>query len=184
MDIKFNSTLPKNEGELKIPLVLHNSFKYASLDYAYKHTTDEIRHLIDNITLKCNRKNVLIDIKFHSLDEGEYPAIPGWHIDCTNNPLHDSRADIHHIWVHGSCLTEFLKDSIILDVDGVTDFNSKIPPNTDIFSIKPQTVYTYGRFHIHRAAKSTINQDRLLVRITETDIIRPINKVYNTYKQR
>jgi hypothetical protein len=168
------------------PDLPRDSFKYSDINFVRKNTTDYVRHILDKVNVQGKHKNVLVDIKVHTLKQGQIPALPIWHLDNTNHPDNPAREEVNHLFLMGDfCLTEFLKTEI--EVDGI-DFDSKKRYNWDTMvpergvAIPANTIVTYGR-HLHRAVPSLSDGIRLLIRVTETDTVRPINKNFEvTYR--
>lgn len=117
-------------------------------------------------------KSVRVDLKVYDLKAGDYTCIPGWHIDTVTNPRHDSRPENHLIYtnVYG---TDFVSTPIAFSEEK-THFSQVIAeiPEDNYLTATPNSIYQYGRFHLHRGAQVTTDCRRVLVRITETDIIR------------
>lgn len=161
-------------------------FKFAEIGFVRQNSNEYVNYVLDNIPIVGNRKHVLVDVKVHHLQEGEYPALKHWHIDCVNNPLSSLREEYNHIFVSGQwCLTEFLACRIDIDItpDQVLNFDSILPDGISTKRILGNTIYTYGRA-VHRAVPSIKDHSRLLIRVSESDQIRPINKRFEvTYRR-
>lgn len=119
----FNPTLPVL-GKLLPPPTEEDlqgvvSFKYADFDYAYRECgSDYVRHVLESAPIQGNHKRVLVDIKIHDLKHGEYPCVPGWHLDGSAN-IRDlpKRPEIFSLFVTGDhARTEFLRRPIELGV--------------------------------------------------------------------
>lgn len=183
VDIKFNTKAPEKGLSFSQPTLIDldtPNFKYADIDFVRLHTTDYIRSILDGVKLVGNRKNVLVDIKVHELTAGKFPAIPFWHIDSVNNPLHPSEPETHHIFVSGEgCLTQFLGAPLTLPIqaDSRLNFDLLVPADHPTYTVPSCTICTYGRYDLHRCVRATVNEYRLLLRVTETDVISPINKI-------
>lgn len=117
-------------------------------------------------------KSIRVDLKVYDLRAGEHTCIPGWHIDTVTNPRHDSLPENHLIYtnVYG---TDFVSTPIPFSEEK-THFSQVIAeiPEDNYLTATPNSIYQYGRFHLHRGAKVATDCRRVLVRITETDIIR------------
>lgn len=164
------------------------SYKYAELNWLLRQSLpDYVRSILTSMTRRLYRKHarILVDIKTHTLNAGQAPALQFWHIDAVSNPLHKAKEEINHIFVSGdSCLTEFLRHPIIIDIPetGKIDFDALFAsPQYKhlVFPIKviPNTIMTYGR-HLHRATQAIKSCKRLLIRMTETDTILSSNKPF------
>lgn len=159
------------------------SIKYGSWNFAYNNTSKYVRSILDKIPIQNNHKSVLVDIKVHTLEIGERPTLPNWHIDCVTNPFDPRPEEVHHIFVAGKCLTEFLEEDIEIDIspiDRIANFN-KYCEGQKITTIPNRKIVTYGRFP-HRGAICNIPETRLLIRVTESDILKPKNQVFEPTK--
>jgi len=178
------------------------SYKFASLKYVRNNVrNDYVQYVLDSIPIRGNHKSILVDIKTHHLKAGQIPALPHWHFDCVKNPLYDSCSanrdkmsrflsrsveEVHHIFISSPyCRTEFLAESFETDLDPLDGprFDDKIG---DVKGAKIEAcrIYSYKR-HLHRATPAEQDCTRLLVRVTESDIIKPHNRPFEpTYRRR
>lgn len=160
------------------------SMKYSSLQFVVKNASDQVVDVVKKMCayVRGAHKYVIIDVKLHDLKCGQIPCMPNWHMDCVGRPDDPIRHEVHHLVLFGDCsLTEFIDGSLQLDnlpPDKVINWNKIIDDTYPKFSVKPSTIYTYGR-HLHRGTPATKDGRRLLVRITETDKIRPTNEILN-----
>lgn len=161
------------------------SYKFASYNFVMNNSSDYIRYVIKNMPIVGDRKNILVDIKVHNLEAGIYPALKHAHIDVAYNPFYKGREEHHHLFVSGfGCRTEFLKNRIKVDIDPdkPIDFDKLLGPQIEFKKIDGGRIYSYGRT-VHRASCSEETFTRLLVRVTETDNIKPNNKIFSpTYR--
>ncbi|MNC07915.1 hypothetical protein D3C75_554800 [compost metagenome] len=128
-----------------------------------------IEHMMQWVEGK--HKKVLVDLKVADLKAEDYTCIPGWHIDTVTDPRHDSLPENHLIYTN-VFPTEFVRDPVEFSEDKYhfVDVTDDIPKDNYI-SAKPNSIHKYGRFHLHRGAQVTSDCRRVLVRITETDVI-------------
>lgn len=157
------------------------TIKYGSPEFVIKNSSDQVRSIIQEMLPNINNKhnNVIIDVKVHDLKLGEMPCMNNWHMDCVGRHDEEFKEECHHLIIFGDCSrTIFLCDSITLENvpnDKVINWNKVIDLHPyNIFQIKPNHIYTYGR-NLHRGAPATKDGRRLLIRITETDKIKPQN---------
>jgi hypothetical protein len=144
-----------------------------------------VRSIISSIKL-CGAHNfVLVDVKTQEISKGKIPCIPGWHTDTIINPFHDSRPEVHHIFVTGyASLTEFIDQPVTLEVcqnleDPVmlANFRSQIDRiDPQVTKLNSCQLTTYGRFDFHRGSVGKYPERRLLIRVTESDVVRPRKK--------
>lgn len=157
------------------------SYKFASLKFVRQNCNDYVNYVIDNMPLVGDRRNILVDVKVHNLEKGQIPALPHWHIDCVNRPDNKAREEHNHLFLAGSCMTQFLKKDLELDIEDerpnydrlLKNFESELEKRYAI----PYTVCSYGRA-LHRARPAVKRETRLLIRVTESDIISPSNKKF------
>jgi hypothetical protein len=167
--------------------------KYADFTYARMACNSSlVRYLLDSAPIVGRHKRVLVDIKVHDLKEGEYTCMPGWHLDGSVN-IHgaDKQPELHHLFIAGpSARTEFLDIPIELPIDPKWDFAQKsrlIGAQLDkmkglpVFTAPNCEFVTYDDSYFHRGTAAQQPCVRLLVRVTETDVILPQNKINIPY---
>lgn len=153
----------------------NDSFKYVDIERALSNSNDYIKNIISHMPIRNDRKYVVVDVKIHDLEKDTVPALSNWHCDCIGNPLDERRIEHHHIFVSGfDCLTQFLAEEITLDINPNDSYRKYDAAFSSVQKahIPSATICSYER-HIHRAVPSTSNFRRLLVRVSETDIIVP-----------
>jgi hypothetical protein len=158
------------------------TFKHASLERVRAETTDWVRAVLDAVPLRGAHRWVVVDVKVTDLVPGRLPCVPGWHVDAVLDPFHATRPEVHHLLVTGTgCLTEFVAAPVELDVRPATcpkaflaDVNRQLalldPP---VRAVPSNTLVEYGRLDLHRGARAVARETRVLVRVTETDLIAP-----------
>lgn len=152
--------------------------KYAMLDDAAELAGPWLAGVLSACPVLGSRKFLCVDVKVSDLASGECTCIPGWHCDVTTDLLHPSRDDVHHIFVTGRhALTEFVStqmDILVGESCPLSEQVRQIEANGyDIWRVPSCTWVTYGRRNYHRGPVSTGAERRLLVRVTETDVVRP-----------
>jgi hypothetical protein len=181
--LKENIYLDKND------LLNQKTFKYADYDFAYELSTKSVKNLLDNIPKSNYFKYRIVDVKISNLVKGQPQANLFWHTDCTMNPFDGGKPENHYIFISGAdCRTEFLKEDIEIEYktnDLIKEMNDAIKnKNPNTFHILENTLYKYDRFSIHRATRANKKGLRVLVRVTETDIISPRSKGVQKYGSR
>jgi hypothetical protein len=182
--VKFNRGFVHSPVELSTFEYPTVNWKYASLEYVLEHpsTNQTLRDIISQCPLMNQHKRVLIDVKVQNLIPSKTSCIPGWHLDGPENPLHPSRPELHHLYIHEQGgETEFIADSFKLDID--VDMKQReivklIPDNVSVTKTVAGHFTTFTRFDFHRGINVKKPMKRLLVRLTETDLILPSNKPY------
>jgi hypothetical protein len=138
--------------------------------------------VLDAIPLTRQRRYLAVDIKVHDVEPRRYTCIPGWHCDTVINPYHQTLGEIHHIFVSGgAALTEFIGEPVSLEIleglSGPSLLQALQKQLKDLqFSVQKVPscqIVTYGRWDFHRASLGLYPEKRLLIRVSETDVIRP-----------
>lgn len=182
----FNESTPRPGLQIAPPVIDEwpvNCFKNASFRYAYDNSNSYIRRLLNLIKCRADTsRRLLVDVKVHDLERGDIPCFPGWHCDSVIDPFHDSRPERHFIYVTGKgCLTEFIGEPVQLcvpDKPSLRDFRNQLSiKNFSIINLESCRIHEYGRWDFHRGSIAKIKERRLLVRLTETELIRPVNKI-------
>lgn len=176
---------------LKFTPVSVTDFEYPTVNYKYallKHvlslptTNDTVRQIVAQCPLRNDHKRVLIDIKVQHLTPSKTSCIPGWHLDGPGNPLHPSKPEIHHLYIHQEGgETEFIGKPFELHIDETMKHKTvvdMIPKKVPVTKTKPKHFATFTRFDFHRGINVKHPMIRLLIRLTETDTIIPNNKPY------
>jgi hypothetical protein len=168
------------------------SVKYADYRYAMDACrSDLVRNILRFAPIEGNHKNILVDIKVHDLGKGEFACVPGWHLDGSNNPNNlEKKPELHHLFVASRfALTEFLDTPLDIPIDPSWTFAERSQKigillnemELPVFTIPNCLYVTYDDSFFHRGKQATGDELRLLVRVTETDIIEPQNRVYTPY---
>ena len=101
-------------------------------------------NILHHMSFGYKHKRILVDIKFHHLECGIFPANSGWHIDGKQNMIDAQQAN--NIFVCSqSCLTEFLPHPVERDVcpDSILDYNMLFSGIEGV-SIPSNTICTYS----------------------------------------
>lgn len=143
-----------------------NLYKYGKLSRVIRESTPAMRWLLSTCPNENERKRTLVDIKIIWLEEGQNPCLPFWHTDCTMDMGHESRPEKHYIYISGAgSRTRFLWEPLEVGVD-----LENIDPNK-IREIPEQTWVRYGRQHPHACSPAQFSGWRMLIRVTESDLI-------------
>lgn len=158
-----------NEFKVNLRSLNQESFKYADFNFAYSKSSKVVQNILDSFKYENNHKYKLVDVKYLFLEKGWASCMLGWHIDVTTNVNHKEPKDIHHLYFSGAeANTIFLNK----------DINFDQPITDDLIFVAPENTYIkYSRLHLHSASTAKISGYRLIVRVTETNIIKPINKI-------
>jgi len=162
------------------------AFKYADFFDTKKKASCYVRDILNQMEkhIENKHKYVLVDIKTSLLSAGNLPAYGFWHTDCTLNLKHESRPEHHVIFISGAgSQTEFVSSEMEIDFNDI-DLKKWSPlyeekvfaaianSKAKLEKINERQLYSYGR-DLHRACPATFSGPRILVRMTETDLIRP-----------
>lgn len=177
----FNKDAPKRtnvsfQGDFVLP---EYDWKYAPFDLAYRSLPPFFQYVVSQAPLEHKHKRVLLDVKVQHLTPDRESCIPGWHLDGPPNPLHPSRPEKHHLFIMGGAPTEFVGQSLVLWLPDKEDTHQKdlvsqIPEEVAVEAIGLDAFYTFDRFDWHRGVIADHPLTRVLIRVTETDIIQPV----------
>lgn len=186
MVTKFNNTIFEGFPEVRISNFQYPSvnWKYASLRHVLDHetTNETLRDIISQAPLIGNHKRILVDVKVQNLEPSQTSCIPGWHLDGPGNPLHPSSKERHHLYIHEEGgETEFIAEAFYLNISqtmSMKEIVDMIPDGLPVMKVKPRRFTSFTRFDFHRGINVAKPMKRLLVRLTETDVIKPNNVPY------
>lgn len=139
-------------------------FKYADVDHVYPRTSWVVQQIIETAPITGRFKRVLIDVKVQDLHPELCSCIPGWHLDGSMREI-----EVHHLYVLNGPQTEFVDEPMFLDRRHL------IPDDVKITTAREGFITTFTSLDFHRGVYATKPTRRLLVRLTETNIIRPRN---------
>lgn len=161
------------------------NFKYTDVSYAYDNSVACVQKIIEQFPIEGNHKNVLIDIKVHDIEKENFPCLPGWHTDCTLNPWHYTLPEVHHIYMFGAeCRTRFLDEDFEMSFESMNPKYIKDKMNSVIhksWAVQEGYIYRYDRFSLHAPSLAEKTGKRLLIRITESDLIRPNRRIFSNF---
>ena len=143
----------------------------------------------------------IVDSRTNHLTTGIYPSIPGWHCDNILRSDYNNQPDIVNVdnnpTYHFACLlcgydvqvsgTEFLRDSVELDIDPDAVFKSMNNRLSGMelktFKVRPNTIFSFDNKSIHRASKSTGYGTRTFFRLslTKREVLNQILKQTQVY---
>lgn len=180
---KFKLVPPKISFEEKfenpnlIEIESQLNFKNIKLNEASDISCNFVKKILKKVNLRKFHKNILVTIRSGYLNKGQYPCLSGWHLDTILNPIHNSIPEYHHLLVFGAnCRTEFLKSpiEILLKDDLKRAYNEAMSEgNHEIISIPELQWVVYRRNNLHRPVAAKQDGFRFLIKVTETDIIKP-----------
>lgn len=192
----YNAALPALGQTLRQPEIeelnsVHSCFKYAGIDFVKTVYANHpyISLVLNSAPIKHQHKYVLVDLKLHKLAKGQYPCIPGWHLDGSENKLNlPKKRENFALFVTGfHALTQFVQNSFIYNVDDVCSFSRLSKQVGDYaksaeqdglvkrWTIPSCTFAMYDDTYLHTCVETEQDEVRLLIRITESDIIQPRN---------
>lgn len=176
----FNQDAPKRthvsfQGDFVLP---EYDWKYAPFDLAYRSLPPFFQYVVSQAPIEHKHKRVLIDVKVQHLTPDRESCLPGWHLDGPPNPLHPALPEKHHLLIMGGAPTEFVAQKLILSVpDEKTHQKELLPQIPEDVSVEPiglDAFYTFTRFDWHRGVFAEQPLTRILIRVTETDVIQPV----------
>lgn len=146
-------------------------YKYSDVRWVLETSTPAIKQLLVSCPYRHGRRrHVVCDVKIGWLAAGQMPCIPHWHTDCTMDRDHPGSPEIHYLYITGA--------------GSRTQFRWCAPDSHFVAHMRIPTDawVTYSREHEHRCTPATESGYRLLVRVTETDIIKPKNNKIGTFE--
>ena len=155
------------------------SMKYASLGFALSHSTPTVQSIVR--TLMRHRlgghKRTVIDIRWWPmLYPGQVCALLGWHTDVTPRDDAEGRPERHSMVAWGGSQTRFLRRDVT--ADSVRYSHDSGPTDPWFLPMnRAGEVIAYGRDHLHTAWVVEDPSPRLLIRMTETDLVDPRNRL-------
>lgn len=176
--LTLGASLPA-PGAADLPRV---ALKGADLERVRSGTTDDVRAGLDAAALRGRHRRVAVDVKVSQVVPGRYPCLRGWHVDAVLDPEHASRPEVHHLFVSGArCLTELVASPDELALGPARSAAALLGDlNRQLAAIDPPVrsgpscqVVEGGRFDLHRGARGRGLEARLLVRVSETNVVAP-----------
>jgi hypothetical protein len=160
-------------------------FDRSELGFVRERATPYVRQVLDRVQLEGERRFVIVDLRLSWIERGKRPGLLGWHMDTVSDPAHPTPPEVHHLFVTGTAsLTEFLAEPVRLDVPlGLSPratmraIDSMLEKEVATLRVPSCQIVTYGRFHLHRATPGLHEERRMLLRVTETDVLRPCNRM-------
>lgn len=153
--------------------------KYMPVERSYEHLPTVVKEVLDEmlkLITPLRGMRLLVDYKVRDLKAGEYGCpINNWHLDCVTDPRHKSQPETHLIFT-----TEFGTEYITTPVEVFSEegnFNKTVErlrrDSTVIETLKvePNTITGYTRFNLHRGPLITRDCRRVVLRLTQTEVI-------------
>lgn len=156
------------------------NYKHYELKKVYDELHPFCQTILDKMIgyIKSPKKYQYVFIKAEILRKGQQISNGLWHLDSQLNG-----GDFENfIYICDSnSPTEFIKTPLeIKTAKDANDFNKKILAHKfDILQIKPRTIYKYDGYNIHRGPKAIQNENRILIRLQNTDYQMKPHKVYH-----
>lgn len=174
----FNSKLPVVTS-IYIDLVSIKEsldWKYCDIDWLWPKLNPFTQHIISKAPLKKSKKRILVDVKFQTLSPSITSCIPGWHLD-------GAESDIHHLFLCGSeGGTEFIGEKVkIPDSVDKNSYNKYISDDVKVWTAPMNRFVTFSGMDFHRGVATQKETERILIRLTETDTIKPHNKSFKPW---
>ena len=180
----FNEQRPIALQELEIPtpdLYPDKLFKLADINFVHEHSNEYVKYVLDSFKLENRHRRILVDVKYHDLNVGDYPCLPGWHCDTTAEIDSKGKPEVLQIVTVGDNRTEFLANPFEWN-EPTRDqriIARTIPEYAESIMIPNSTICKFGRYDFHRGPKALTAGKRILIRVCETDIGDARNKSYN-----
>jgi len=130
-----------------------------------------------------NHSFLSYDLKVKDVVKGKYPSICGWHCDGINIEAYDqSHQDRYLILVNDeNCLTQFISEPVELEVNPLMSVSQQMKSFQDQIEYKkirsekipPWTLVEYSNRSFHTVTAPLKDHRRLLIRVNESDYIKP-----------
>lgn len=169
-------------------------FKYADCNHVINKSKLVTREILRSCPLVGSYEYNLVDIKIHSLEEGECPCLFGWHLDGTCNPFNLEKYSIYHLFLIGEeqSRTLFINNPVELEVIGNSDqeleqnYRKQLDSMKLNYSHAPENTWiTFSSHDFHSGPIITSSTNRILIRVCETNHVLPRNKeVKTSFKQK
>lgn len=171
----------------------------ASFDDAIRFGGDLTRAALQAMNIRGDKKHVVVDVKTHMLMPGMIPAIPGWHTDgvprggkslspASGAPhIHMQEGTdsprYHLLVVGGDCPTKFIASrNIDLVTENLPNLYAGISSQVcemdnkgllDTYDAPDGQVAEWDWWELHTAQRARGPGWRYLIRVTETDYLKP-----------
>lgn len=169
----------EDEAFASLPL---KEFKYKRWDWAFDRGVDKsvqplLEKMFDNIPDSHKDMRWLVDYKVRDLVAGDCGCgLEGWHTDVVTNPNHPTKPDYHLIYstIQG---TDFLTKPIVVcqeDSHFMHCLETEHTTELEKYSLSApaNAVHAYNRWQLHRGPKIIKDCRRMLLRLTDTEVIR------------
>lgn len=206
--IKGNSI----ESPMALEIENTPTLRQASLDMAIRYGGSLTRRALSAMEFTNTKKNIVVDTKVHYLMKDWSPSIPGWHTDGVprGKELNPAGKDepyilsqetsgisrtVYHLMVCGDVsLTKFIQErNILLDVPDTPSrelyamltrqINERVAKgNLHEIRAEANRVYTWDFWETHSAEWAIGTGWRFLIRVTETDYIKPRTELNDIFR--
>lgn len=173
--IILNSSVPKilvKNIQADFTSVASQKHKYIPLEKFAGMADDVCWSVIQQMVpyLKGGYKSTLVDYRVLDLEAGDCCCyLDHWHLDVVRNPYHSSRPENHLIFTT-TIGTEFILDELECYTNDFGDAVVERMPYT-ILHAPVNAITQYGRYNLHRAPTVSEACRRVLIRVTQTDVM-------------
>jgi hypothetical protein len=145
------------------------SFKNINYEEAKRYLNIYCDSIISRMLMHIRKlkKYQYVFIKNGLVKENSRPGY--WHLDSSLNPTEEYE---NYIFLASYNLTEFVDNPIkIEEAKDIKDFDTKINSNStlSIYKLAPFFITKYYGNNVHRIPRFTVSEQRLLIRLTNTD---------------
>ncbi len=153
--------------------------KYQRWDRAFHFAPDPVKNVLDKMLdimhLHDDRDmRWVVDYKVRDLKKGDFGCpLPEFHTDCVANPWHESKPETHLVFsTHVG--TKFIETPIPVRPED-DHFNKVMADKWDwclrYRQVRPNTITKYGRFNMHAGPLILKDCRRVLIRLSQTEVI-------------
>lgn len=151
------------------------NYKYASLALLLRENNPFVLTVVENAPITFKYKRILVDVKVQDLVPNRCSCMPGWHLDGSMK-----EDEAHHLFIYNGPGTEFIAKPF--ELPGVYPENVQlIPKNIETFSVPSGVIASYTSLEFHRGVYTDAPVRRLLIRLTETNVIAPNNRPFKPF---
>lgn len=183
--MQFNSAPVNLSGPYRtaIDIAPQVVFRGAKWDDAVKYfaeTSFGLTSILDLIARDVDfDRHVNVDFKYQKLRRGQSTCIPGWHVDGSfvTNPRRVGVVQPERYWLFVVGLTgrtQFMTQwQRCGDIDIKRSVAAMHCPDEMVQTIPSHCIARYDSFQIHRGGIAEVDAPRVMLRVTESSVIKP-----------
>lgn len=164
------------EWEGIFPLLPLQEMKYVPIKRAFGQLPPPAKVVLDKMlefVEHTPNMKLFVDYKVRDLKKGDCGcALDFWHLDVVENPRHPTPPDKHWLFT-----TEYGTDVMTTPITiykHETTFREVVTraQGYEWVTTTPNTITSYGRFNLHKAPRMGRDCQRVMIRLTQTEVIK------------